>query len=145
MPITFGRPGSTSCSSTSIPQPRMCVAMASATCPSPAPPGTSEGLTESIETSSRSNEMHGSTIMAGLYYALMDPKGKVAAITGASAGIGLAIAQHLAAAGASVVLGARRADRLQQAADHIRSGGGAAEAVPMDVTSETDAQRLVDR
>jgi len=39
----------------------------------------------------------------------MDPAGKAAAITGASAGIGLAIARHLAAAGTSVMLGARRA------------------------------------
>jgi short-subunit dehydrogenase len=75
----------------------------------------------------------------------MDPAGKVAAITGASSGIGLAIARQLAAAGTSVVLGARRADRLQQAADEIRSRGGRAEAVPMDVTSEPDVQRLVER
>jgi short-subunit dehydrogenase len=75
----------------------------------------------------------------------MDPAGKAAAITGASAGIGLAIARQLAAAGTSVMLGARRADRLQQALDDIRGRGGSAEAVPMDVTSEADVQRLVAR
>ena len=75
----------------------------------------------------------------------MDPKGRVAAITGASAGIGLAIADALAAAGASVVLGARRADRLQESVDRIRQRGGAADAVVMDVTVEADVARLVDR
>jgi NADP-dependent 3-hydroxy acid dehydrogenase YdfG len=56
----------------------------------------------------------------------MDPAGTAAAITGASSGIGLAIARHLAAAGATVVLGARRADRLQEAVEDIRRRGGAA-------------------
>ena len=88
--------------------------------------------------------MHGSRDMR-LYYALMDPRGRVAAITGASSGIGLAIARALSAAGAAVVLGARRMDRLVSAVDAIRAGGGAAEAVAMDVTSEPDVQRLVAR
>jgi NAD(P)-dependent dehydrogenase (short-subunit alcohol dehydrogenase family) len=75
----------------------------------------------------------------------MDPTGQVAAITGASSGIGLAIAEHLAAAGTRVVLGARRAERLQMAVDAIRRAGGAAESVVMDVTAEADVQRLVAR
>ena len=75
----------------------------------------------------------------------MDPKGQVAAITGASSGIGLAIAEELAAAGASVVLGARRGDRLDAAVAAIRANGGAADSVIMDVTLEADVQRLVTR
>jgi short-subunit dehydrogenase len=75
----------------------------------------------------------------------MDPKGLVAAITGASSGIGLAIAGELARAGASVALGARRADRLDQAVRAIRAAGGSAEAVTVDVTSEADVLRLVTR
>lgn len=75
----------------------------------------------------------------------MDPRGKVAAITGASSGIGLATAQQLAAAGAAVVLGARRAERLAEAAAGIRRAGGSAEPVVMDVTSAADVARLVAR
>jgi short-subunit dehydrogenase len=74
----------------------------------------------------------------------MDLKGGVAAITGASAGIGLATAQALAREGVSVVLGARREDRLEAAVDAIRAGGGRAGRVTMDVTREADCQRLVD-
>ena len=73
----------------------------------------------------------------------MDLQGQVAVITGASSGIGLAIAKAVASAGAAVVLGARRTDRLQQAVDAICQSGARAHAVAMDVTSEADMQRLV--
>lgn len=75
----------------------------------------------------------------------MELAGRAAVITGASSGIGLAVARQLAAAGVAVVLGARRADRLEAAAQEIRSAGGRAEAVAMDVTSEPDMIRLVAR
>src|SRR3954470_1582909 len=80
---------------------------------------------------------------ARLYHAGMDLSGRVAAITGASSGIGLALAQHLAREGVAVVIGARRADRLDEAVRDMRSQGGRAESVVVDVTSEGDVQRLV--
>jgi short-subunit dehydrogenase len=73
----------------------------------------------------------------------MDLSGRVAAITGASSGIGLALAQALAREGVAVVLGARRADRLDEAVDAIRQAGGRAHAVVMDVTTAADSERLV--
>lgn len=51
---------------------------------------------------------------------------KVVVITGASSGLGEATARHLAAQGAKVVLGARRAERLQQLVNDIQSAGGQA-------------------
>lgn len=74
----------------------------------------------------------------------MELKGRVAAITGASSGIGLAIAEALAREGVAVVLGARRADRLDAAVRAIRAAGGRAEQVVMDVTDDAGCQRLVD-
>ena len=69
--------------------------------------------------------------------------GKVVAITGASSGIGEATALELAARGATVVLGARRIDRLTALAERIRASGGRAEVLPMDVTLRADHERLV--
>ncbi len=61
-------------------------------------------------------------------------EGKVVAITGASSGIGEATAIVLAERGASVLLGGRRSDRLNQVAGRIVAGGGRALACDLDVT-----------
>ncbi len=69
--------------------------------------------------------------------------GKVVAITGASSGIGEATAILLAARGAKIVLGARRADRLTALADRIAAAGGEAAVMVTDVTRRADLARLV--
>ncbi len=75
----------------------------------------------------------------------MDLRGAVVAITGASSGIGAATARLLAARGATVVLGARRGDRLAALVEEIEATGGRAAAEVVDVTRRQDLQRLVDR
>jgi short-subunit dehydrogenase len=75
----------------------------------------------------------------------MDLHGRVAAITGASTGIGLACARELARRGAAVVLGARREEKLVEAVRAIRDAGGRADAVVTDVTVEADVARMVER
>jgi NADP-dependent 3-hydroxy acid dehydrogenase YdfG len=68
---------------------------------------------------------------------------KVVAITGASSGIGAATALELASRGAAVVLGARRTDRLDSLVTRIRTDGGRAEMLEVDVTRRADLERLV--
>jgi len=70
--------------------------------------------------------------------------GKIAVITGASSGLGEATARYLAERGATVVLGARRIDRLETLVGEITRAGGKAAAVATDVTDPTQVQALVD-
>jgi len=70
--------------------------------------------------------------------------GKILVITGASSGLGEATARMLASQGATVVLGARRMDRLKALAEEITAGGGKALAVSTDVTKREQVQALVD-
>ena len=67
--------------------------------------------------------------------------GKVVVITGASSGLGEATARHLSAQGASVVLGARRVDRIESLARELGGRGGKALAVATDVTHSKQVKR----
>lgn len=71
--------------------------------------------------------------------------GKVAIITGASAGIGEATAIALAAEGAKVALVARRGDRLEALAQKIAAAGGEALAIVADITNDAQIQTIVDK
>jgi NADP-dependent 3-hydroxy acid dehydrogenase YdfG len=71
--------------------------------------------------------------------------GTVAIVTGASSGIGEATAVAFAQSGASVVIAARRRDRLDALSARIGESGGMAVAVECDVTDESQARGLVDR
>jgi NADP-dependent 3-hydroxy acid dehydrogenase YdfG len=70
--------------------------------------------------------------------------GKVVVITGASSGLGEATARMLSAEGASVVLGARRAERIRSLANELIGRGGKALAVQTDVTQADQVKKLVD-
>jgi NADP-dependent 3-hydroxy acid dehydrogenase YdfG len=70
--------------------------------------------------------------------------GKVVVITGASSGIGWATAKSLANAGHTVVLGARRVERLEKLAEEIRADGGAADFRALDVTDAADVRSFVE-
>jgi clavulanate-9-aldehyde reducatase len=70
--------------------------------------------------------------------------GRVAAITGASSGIGEATALALAREGAALALGARRRERLDELAGRIEADGGRALAIEVDVADESQARSFIE-
>ena len=74
----------------------------------------------------------------------MNIEGRVVAITGASAGIGLAAARAFSKAGAHVAVAARRKEKLDALVREIDGAGGRALAVEADVSVEADVHRFVD-
>jgi NAD(P)-dependent dehydrogenase (short-subunit alcohol dehydrogenase family) len=70
--------------------------------------------------------------------------GRVAIVTGASAGLGVAVAQALAEAGADVALAARRADALENTRALVEAAGRRAITVPTDISDQSQCQALVD-
>ncbi|MEU1427394.1 glucose 1-dehydrogenase [Nocardia sp. NPDC005746] len=67
---------------------------------------------------------------------------KVVLITGATSGVGAAVARRIAAEGGAVVLGARGKEAGDRMAEEIRAAGGRALFVPTDVTVDADVERL---
>jgi len=76
-------------------------------------------------------------------HTLFDLTGKTALITGSSQGIGQSLAHGLAAAGATVVLNGRDADKLQVAADELRATGATVHTLVFDVTDHTGVAKAV--
>ena len=72
-------------------------------------------------------------------------QGRVAVVTGASAGIGRATALSLARDGAAVVIQARRAEKLDELAKEIRAAGGKALVAKGDAAKEADTDTLLKR
>lgn len=71
-------------------------------------------------------------------------QGKIAVITGASQGIGLAIATSFSKEGASIVISSRRLDAIEHAASQLREQGANVVAVQADTSQREDAQRTID-
>jgi 2-dehydro-3-deoxy-D-gluconate 5-dehydrogenase len=76
--------------------------------------------------------------------ALLDLTGRAAVVTGAAQGFGFACTRRLAEAGATVVLGDRRTDRLEAATERLASEGWSVAAVEADISVEADVDRLVE-
>ena len=70
-------------------------------------------------------------------------QGKIAIVTGGNGGIGLGMAQGLAASGATVVIAARNTDKSAAAVEAITAAGGIASAITVDVTVEADCHAMV--
>jgi NADP-dependent 3-hydroxy acid dehydrogenase YdfG len=94
--------------------------------------------------------LHFEPSVSGILYRNIQPydmingiENKVVAITGASSGIGEATAELLAANGAKVVLGARRADVLATLTERIQKAGGQAVYLQMDVTERAEVASLI--
>ena len=73
-----------------------------------------------------------------------DLTGRVAIVTGGNGGIGLGMAEGLAAAGATVVLAGRNATKGAAAVKQIKDAGGSAEFENVDVTDEKSCRALID-
>jgi 2-deoxy-D-gluconate 3-dehydrogenase len=73
-----------------------------------------------------------------------DLAGRIAIVTGGNGGIGLGMAEGLAAAGALVVLAGRNATKGAAAVKQIKDAGGQAEFANVDVTDETSCRALID-
>lgn len=75
---------------------------------------------------------------------IFDLTGRRALVTGSSMGIGFALARGLAQAGATLVLNARNAERLETAAETLRSEGASVDTLPFDVTDPDAARAAID-
>lgn len=76
---------------------------------------------------------------------LFDLSGQTALITGSSKGIGKAIAERMAEAGARVVISSRKLDACEEVAAAIRARGGEAVAIECNITHKDQLERLVER
>ena len=76
---------------------------------------------------------------------ILSVEGKVALVTGASSGLGAHFSKVLATAGAKVVVGARRVEKLDSLVCEIEASGGSAIAVAMDITDSDSVIRAPSR
>lgn len=95
---------------------------------------------DTVDSSSASSADHDTATAWGARFRL---DGKVAVVTGASSGLGVAIAEGMAAAGADVAIGARRASMLEDTKRLVEAQGRRCVAVETDVTKVEDCDRLV--